>query len=129
VILVDTSVWIDHFRAGNATLAELLEHGTALTHPFVIGELALGNLRQRGLVLRMLSRLAAVSVATNGEVLRFIDHNSLFGRGVGYVDVHLLAATRLTAGSQLWTFDQRLNDVAVELGMAAGSPERRKPER
>jgi predicted nucleic acid-binding protein len=120
VILVDTSVWVQHFRDRDAILAELLERGAALTHPFVIGELALGNLRQRELVLRMLSRLPAASVATNAEVLGFIDRNALFGRGVGYVDVHLLAATRLTAGSQLWTLDKRLNDVAVELGMAAG---------
>jgi predicted nucleic acid-binding protein len=91
-----------------------------LIHPFVIGELALGNLRQRELVLRMLSRLPAATVATNAEVLRFIDYNALFGRGVGYVDAHLLTATRLTAGSQLWTLDKRLNHVAVELGMTAG---------
>jgi predicted nucleic acid-binding protein len=121
VILVDTSVWVQHLRGRDAILAELLERGAALTHPFVIGELALGNLRQRELVLRMLSRLPAATVATNAEVLGFIDRNALFGRGVGYVDVHLLAATRLTAGSQLWTLDKRLNDVAVELGMAAGS--------
>jgi predicted nucleic acid-binding protein len=120
VILVDTSVWVQHFRDRDASLAELLERGAALTHPFVIGELALGNLRQRELVLRMLSRLPAATVATNAEVLGFIDRNTLFGRGVGYVDVHLLAAAKLTAGSQLWTLDKRLNDVAVELGMAAG---------
>jgi predicted nucleic acid-binding protein len=120
VILVDTSVWVQHFRDRNATLTELLERGGALIHPFVIGELALGNIRQRELVLRMLSRLSAASVATDAEVLRFIDHNALFGRGVGYVDVHLLAATRLTAGSQLWTLDKRLKEVAAELGMAAG---------
>jgi predicted nucleic acid-binding protein len=120
VILVDTSVWVQHFRDRDAILAELLERGAALTHPFVIGELALGSLRQRELVLRMLSRLPAATVATNAEVLGFIDRNALFGRGVGYVDVHLLAATRLTAGSQLWTLDKRLNAVAVELGMAAG---------
>jgi predicted nucleic acid-binding protein len=91
-----------------------------LIHPFVIGELALGNLRQRELVLRMLSRLPAATVATNAEVLRFIDYNALFGHGVGYVDAHLLTATRLTAGSRLWTLDKRLNHVAVELGMTAG---------
>jgi predicted nucleic acid-binding protein len=121
VILVDTSVWIRHFRDRDPTLTELLERGAALTHAFVIGELALGNLRQRELVSRMLLRLPAASVATNAEVLRFIDHNALFGRGIGYVDVHLLAATRLTAGSQLWTLDKRLNEAAVQLGMAAGS--------
>jgi predicted nucleic acid-binding protein len=121
VILVDTSVWIRHFRDRDPTLTELLGRGAALTHAFVIGELALGNLRQRELVLRMLLRLPAASVATNAEVLRFIDHNALFGRGIGYVDVHLLAATRLTAGSQLWTLDKRLNEAAVQLGMAAAS--------
>jgi predicted nucleic acid-binding protein len=121
VILVDTSVWIRHFRDRDPTLTELLERGAALTHAFVIGELALGNLRQRELVSRMLLRLPAASVATNAEVLRFIDHNALFGRGIGYVDVHLLAATRLTAGSQLWTLDKRLNEAAVQLGMAAAS--------
>ena len=121
MILVDTSVWVDHFRDRNSPLAELLEHGAALTHPFVVGELALGNLRQREVVLRMLSRLPRASVATDAELLGFIDRFSLFGRGVGYVDVHLLAATRLTAGSQLWTFDKRLNDVAVQLRLAAGS--------
>jgi predicted nucleic acid-binding protein len=120
VTLVDTSVWVQHFRDCNATLTELLQRDAALIHPFVIGELALGNLCQRELVLRMLSRLPAATVATNAEVLRFIDYNALFGRGVGYVDAHLLTATRLTAGSQLWTLDKRLNHVAVELGMTAG---------
>jgi predicted nucleic acid-binding protein len=119
VILIDTSVWVDHLRAGNATLTGLLEQGAALAHPFVIGELALGNLRDRELVLRMLSRLPSASVATDAEVLRFVGRHALFGRGVGYVDVHLLSAVRLTPGSQLWTFDKRLSDVAVELGVAA----------
>jgi predicted nucleic acid-binding protein len=121
VILIDTSVWVDHFRAGNSTLTELLEQNAALTHPFVIGELALGNLRQRELLLPILSHLPGASVATDAEVLRFVERHSLFGRGVGYLDVHLLAAVRLTAGSHLWTFDKRLNDVAVQLGLAAGS--------
>ncbi len=121
MILVDTSVWVHYFRDADSTLTELLERGAALTHPFIIGELALGNLRQRERVLRMLSWLPAANVATTAEVLGFIDRNALFGRGVGYVDVHLLAATRLTVGSRLWTLDKRLNDVAVQLGVAAGS--------
>ncbi|HEY6519162.1 MAG TPA: type II toxin-antitoxin system VapC family toxin [Roseiarcus sp.] len=121
MILVDTSVWVHHFRERDSMLTELLERGAALTHPFVIGELALGNLRHRELVLRMLSQLPAANVATNADVLRFIEQNSLFGRGVGYVDAHLLAANTLTAGSQLWTLDKRLNEVAVQLGMAAGT--------
>lgn len=120
MILVDTSVWVQHLRARDSTLTKLLEEGAALIHPFVIGELSLGSFHQRELVLQMLSRLPAASVATNAEALHFIDLNALFGRGVGYVDVHLLAATRLTAGSRLWTLDKRLNDVAVELRIAAG---------
>jgi predicted nucleic acid-binding protein len=119
VILSDTSVWVNHLRVGSSAVAELLERGGALTHPFVIGELALGTLRQREFILRTLPRLPRAAVATDAEVLRFIDRHALFGRGVGYVDVHLLAAVRLTAGSRLWTFDKRLNAVAVQLGLAA----------
>ena len=118
MILVDTSIWVDHLRAGNAILAALLSAGRVLTHPFVIGEIALGNLRQRKLVLAALSELPAAVVATEDEALGFIDRHALFGRGVGYVDAHLLAATRLTAGAQLWTSDKRLIGVAVPLGLA-----------
>jgi len=118
VILVDTSVWVDHLRAGNATLAALLVDGQVLTHPFVIGELALGDIRQRVAVLASLSDLPAAVVATDAEVLRFISRQALFGRGVGYVDVHLLAAAQLTAGAKLWTIDKRLHGVADTLGLA-----------
>jgi predicted nucleic acid-binding protein len=118
VILVDTSIWVDHLRAGNAMLAELLEAGMVLTHPFVIGELSLGALRQRVAVLSALADLPSAIVAADAEVLGFIDRHALFGRGVGYVDAHLLAATRLTAGAGLWTNDRRLNAVADALGLA-----------
>jgi predicted nucleic acid-binding protein len=118
VILVDTSIWVDHLRAGNAMLAELLEAGIVLTHPFVIGELSLGALRQRVAVLSALADLPSAIVAADAEVLGFIDRHALFGRGVGYVDAHLLAATRLTAGAGLWTNDRRLNAVADALGLA-----------
>jgi predicted nucleic acid-binding protein len=118
VILVDTSIWVDHFRTSNATLAALLVGGRVLTHPFVIGELALGSFRQRSAVLSGLSDLHAAVVATDAEVLRFIERHALFGRGVGYVDVHLLAAARLTAGAKLWTNDRRLQGVADVLGLA-----------
>jgi predicted nucleic acid-binding protein len=120
VILVDTSVWVDYFRAGNLRLAGLLDECSVLTHPFVIGELALGNLRQREALLDALSEQPVASVATDAEVLNFIDRHALFGCGVGYVDVHLLAAVRLTAGAVFWTYDKRLNDVAHQLGLAAG---------
>jgi len=118
VILVDTSIWVDHLRAGNAALAALLDAGRVLTHPFVIGELALGVLRQRKAVLTALLDLPSSIVATDAEVLGFSDRHALFGRGVGYVDVHLLASARLTGGAELWTSDRRLRDVADALGVA-----------
>jgi predicted nucleic acid-binding protein len=122
VILVDTSVWIDHLRRHNRALAKLLHAGMVLTHPFVIGELALGNLRQRKVVLNALADLPRANVATEPEVLHFIDQNALVGRGVGYVDAHLLAAVRLTPEAELWTNDKRLHGVAVRLGLAMTLP-------
>jgi predicted nucleic acid-binding protein len=118
VILVDTSVWVDHLRAGDKALAARLEAGAVLTHPFVIGELALGNLRQRKIVLDALSDLPRTNVANDAEVLHFIDQHGLFGLGIGYVDAHLLAAARLTAGAELWTNDKRLHGVADKLRLA-----------
>lgn len=118
MILVDTSVWVGHLRTGDKALAALLDDGAVLIHPFVIGELALGNLRRRETVLKALSDLPHASVATDTEVLHFIDRQALFGRGIGYVDAHLLAAVRLTAGTQLWTNDKRLHGVAEQLGLA-----------
>jgi predicted nucleic acid-binding protein len=101
----------------------LLDAGMVLTHPFVIGELALGNLREREIILSALSDLPRAFIATDAEVLHFIDRQTLFGRGIGYVDAHLLAAVRLTAGAELWTHDQRLQGTAVELGMAITPPQ------
>jgi predicted nucleic acid-binding protein len=118
VILVDTSVWVDHLREGDKALASLLEAGTVLIHPFVIGELALGNLRQREIVLNALADLPQVSVATHAEVLHFVDQHLLFRRGVGYVDAHLLAAAQLTPGAALWTNDKRLHGVADRWSLA-----------
>jgi predicted nucleic acid-binding protein len=122
VILVDTSVWVDHLRAGNKMLGGLLEAGTVLIHPFVIGEIALGHLRQRETVLSALSDLPSAKVATDAEVLRFIDSHEFFGRGIGYVDVHLLAAVRLTEGTEFWTNDARLHGIALQLGLAIAFP-------
>ena len=118
MILVDTSVWVDHLRSNNIDLAAMLSAGMVLAHPFVIGELALGNLRQRKTVLTALSDLPHADIATDAEVLTFVDRHALFGRGVGYVDAHLLAAVRLTAGARLWTNDRRLHGVADEMGLA-----------
>jgi predicted nucleic acid-binding protein len=122
VILVDTSVWVEHLHVGNENLAALLNGGEVLGHPFVIGELALGNLRPRNPFLSDLRGLPQAIVAEDEEVLRLIDRHALFGRGIGYVDAHLLAATRLTAGSKLWTRDRRLHAVAAQLGLAATLP-------
>jgi hypothetical protein len=118
VILADSSVWVDHLRTGDAALTQLLNAGMVLGHPLVTGEIALVSLRQRQVVLGALSALPQAGVATNDEVLRFIDRYALFGRGVGYIDAHLLAAVKLAAGAMLWTRDKRLHGVAGELGLA-----------
>ena len=122
MILVDTSVWVDHLRAGDQVLAGLLEAGKVLAHPFVIGELALGSLRQRDLVLSALQDLPQANVATDREVLYFVDWHRLFGLDVGYVDAHLLASVSLTAGAGLWTRDRRLGRAADRLGLAIAPP-------
>jgi predicted nucleic acid-binding protein len=119
MILIDTSVWVDHLRASDATLSGLLEGGQVLGHPFVTGELSLGNLRQRDLILTGLRELPQATVASDEEVLQFIDRQTLFGLGIGYIDAHLLAAVRLTPDAQLWTRDRRLQAVATQLGLAA----------
>ncbi|WP_035054632.1 type II toxin-antitoxin system VapC family toxin [Andreprevotia chitinilytica] len=119
MILVDTSIWIDHLRTDDATLATLLEQNRVLTHPFVIGEIALGSLRQRDMVLGALSALPQATVALDNEVFRMIGDETLHGVGIGYIDAHLLAAVRLTPGTALWTRDRRLQAVAERLGIAA----------
>ena len=118
MILVDTSVWIDHVRRSNDRLAALLVARAVLVHPFVIGEVALGHLRPRAAILRELHDLPPVAVASREEVLHLIEQHRLFGRGIGYVDAHLLAAARLMAGAALWTTDKRLRAVAESLGLA-----------
>lgn len=117
MILVDTSIWIDHLRAGDKVLVALLDSRRVLIHPFVIGELALGNLRQRQAVLAFLRNLPQADKATDHEALQFIERHALAGLGIGYVDVHLLASTLLTAGSSLWTSDKRLSSIAERLGL------------
>ena len=118
MILVDTSVWVDHLRAGDVTLTGLLEDGEVLVHPFVIGELALGDLRRRDDILDMLAGMPQAEVATDPEVLQFIHRHALFALGIGYVDAHLLAAARLTSGAAIWTRDRRLSAAADRLGLA-----------
>jgi len=118
VILVDTAVWIDHFRDGDRELTELLDRSVVLAHPWVIGELALGNLRGRAEILRLLADLPQATIATPAELLALIEHRRLYGIGIGYVDAQLLAATMLTDGATLWTRDRRLNAAAQQLDVA-----------
>ncbi|HEX9562888.1 MAG TPA: type II toxin-antitoxin system VapC family toxin [Gemmatimonadaceae bacterium] len=117
MILVDTSVWVDHLRRGNARLAGLLGDGVVVSHPFVLGEIACGSLRQRGRILSLLAELPVAATATHSEVLAFIEARHLMGRGLGYVDVHLLAAASIE-GVPLWTFDKRLDAAARAMGVA-----------
>lgn len=121
MILVDTSVWIDHLRAGDERLAQLLGDCSVLAHPFVTGELALGNLANRDDVLGAMQNLPQVRLATDVEVLAFIGQRILFGTGIGYIDAHLLASVVLTPGTQLWTRDKRLLALATSLGLAANA--------
>lgn len=115
MILVDTSVWIDHLRVGDPKLGSRLQNGQVLTHPCVIGELALGQLSHRSEILGLLRNLPHAQTATHAEVLNLVENRHLFGLGIGYVDAHLLAATLLTAGAGLWTRDKRLAAVAAQL--------------
>ncbi|MBA2598343.1 MAG: type II toxin-antitoxin system VapC family toxin [Chloroflexia bacterium] len=119
MVLVDTSIWVDHLRATEETLLGLLENGRVLVHPFVLGELALGHLRQRETVLLTLRKMSQAMVVTDSEVVQFVGRNRLFGVGIGYVDAHLLVAVRLTLGASLWTRDKRLLAVADWLGLAS----------
>lgn len=117
MILVDTSVWVDHFRVGDRELARLLERNQVRMHPFVVGELACGNLSRRHEVLGLLRGLPPVPVADQDEVLLLIERHRLMGRGIGFVDAHLLAATLLSHATRLWTRDKRLADAARALGV------------
>jgi hypothetical protein len=118
VILVDTSVWIGHLRSSDPLLVQRLDAGEVLGHPWVTGELALGNLRDRAEVLALLGRLPQGVVAADGEVLHFIEAEALRGLGIGWVDVQLLAST-LLSDARLWTQDRRLGTIASRLGCAS----------
>ena len=116
MILVDTSVWVQHLRVGKSRLASLLEDNRVLTHPFVIGELALGNLDDRASILELLGNLPGAAAATQEEVLRLIGKRQLAGSGIGWVDAHLLASALLEE-VPLWTLDRRLSAVASQLDL------------
>ncbi len=116
MVLVDTSVWIDHLRRNSPGLAGLLDNGEIAVHPFVIGELACGNLANRKRILSLLHALPAVQRVEDDEILLFIERHSLAGKGLGLLDVHLLASCRLN-GHPLWTRDRHLKAAAEELGL------------
>lgn len=119
MILVDTSIWIDHFRAPEPKLLTLLGPRLIFTHPIVIGELLVGGLPDRRTTLPFLSRLRGVVQATHNEAVLLIERHELWGRGIGYADVHLLASTLLTEGAYFWTRDRRLAEIARDLGVSA----------
>lgn len=118
MILADSSVWIEHLRAGNESMAEALDLGEVLMHPFVFGELACGNLARRPNMLRDFSKLPFATVAAHSEVLEFIERYSLMGKGVGYIDVHLLASAAISDGTRIWSRDKRLMYIAEKLDLA-----------
>ncbi len=117
MVLVDTSVWVEHFRRGLPELAKLLDTGSVVCHPFVLGELACGNLQNRRAILDLLQVLCLCPVATHEEVLSFLEAHHLMGRGLGYIDMHLLASAKLS-GISLWTLDRALKAAAFHLDVA-----------
>lgn len=118
MILLDTSVWIDHVSQKNDHLFELFKEGKILIHPFMIGEVALGSFRDYDMIIASLLEMPRPAVASEAEVLSLIGNRFLAGSGIGYVDAHLLASTRLTPESMLWTRDKRLRRVAEAMGVA-----------
>ena len=114
MVLVDTSVWVSHFRETQKDLVKLLDNSEVACHPFIVGELACGNLKNRGLILSLLHDLPSVSAVEHEEVLAFIDGHKLKGKGLGYVDVHLLASAVLS-GISIWTLDKKLERAAESL--------------
>ena len=111
-VLVDTSVWIDFLRSGEHSLENLLNSNRVMMHPMIIGELACGNLQKRQSLLKLWSSLEFLPQASHEEVLYFIEHKSLMGCGIGYIDAHLLASVTLATDVQLWTRDKRLAGIA-----------------
>ena len=120
MILVDTSVWVDHLRLNLPLLADLLDAGEVTTHPFILGELACGNLSNRKEILALLVSLPPVTIATHAEALLLVEAHKLHGQGIGWIDVHLLASAMLT-GIPLWTRDRKLHAATKALGIAENS--------
>lgn len=117
MVLVDTSVWVHHFRDGDSELERLLNDGEVMCHPFIVGELACGNLKNRKEVLSLLQLVPMATLAGHDEVLQFIERNHLMGKGLGYIDVHLSVSALLTA-VPMWTYDKRLMTANKRFGIS-----------
>lgn len=122
MILVDSSVWIDHLRTTDHTIVTLTRRGDLATHPLVIGELAMGSIRDRADLLFRMQKLPLLRTAEDDEVLTFVERRKLHGRGIGYIDAHLLLSVLLSKGASLWTRDKRLLEIAEELEIAPHLP-------
>lgn len=122
MILADTSIWIDYLRQGEPLLTEQLSHNQVLMHGMVLGELAIGNFKNRQLLLKRWRALPFIQTATDAQVLHFLETYQLMGKGVGWIDLHLLTAVSLTGNVQLWTRDKRLKTVAKTLNLVAQLP-------
>jgi predicted nucleic acid-binding protein len=122
LILVDTSVWIDHFHKAVPALADALDREEVMMHPYVLGEIACGEIKRRREILDLLATLPASALATDEETLGLIENRRLMGKGIGYIDVHLLAAVIITDDAQLWTRDKRLGEIAARLGIGFSEP-------
>ena len=116
MVIVDTSVWVSHLREGNTKLERLLNDGDVICHPFIVGELACGNLDNRSEILSLLQALPMATQAEHEEVMQFIESYKLMGKGLGYIDVHLIASAVLT-GVPIWTLDKKLDEVSSKLGL------------
>jgi len=117
-VLVDTSVWVDYLRTGEAELVKLMQAGVVCCHPMILAELACGNLQNRKQLLGLLGDLSGCVVAKHDEVMRMIEQDALMGKGIGFVDAHFLASCLLTRETQLWTHDKRLANIAQQLGIS-----------
>jgi predicted nucleic acid-binding protein len=117
MVLIDTSVWVTHLRTGTPGLETLLNNGEVLCHPFIIGELACGTLKNRNEILSLLQAIPTSVQASHEEVMQFIENYGLMGKGLGYIDIHLLASALLT-NIPLWTLDKKLNEVSSKIGLA-----------
>lgn len=121
-VVADTSIWIDHFRFADPRIVALIDSDALVMHPFVVGELACGQLPRRSVTIRELQDLEPLAARADEEVLAFLDQHGLYGKGLGWIDVHLLCAAASTPGTALWTRDCRMLDAAESLGIAWAPP-------